>query len=143
MSVPVHKRNENKLQALSDTITMSTYLIRMCENEKIFPKKCRWTLCNKLINICLKCVIEIRQANTINVKTKEDAKKRIGLQRDVLLDFEALWSIMTVAKECYSIPNEKIEIWSNYMLIAEDTVKAWRNSDIKRHSNLLKKLEDN
>ena len=80
MSVPVFKRTENKLQALKDTITMTSYLINMCENEKIFPKKCRWTLCNKLINTCIKTVAEIRQANSISVKTKEDAEKRIGLQ---------------------------------------------------------------
>jgi hypothetical protein len=39
MSVPVFRRTENKLQALKDTITMTSYLINMCENEKIFPKK--------------------------------------------------------------------------------------------------------
>ncbi len=71
----------------------------MCvKTKKIFPKKCRWTLCNKLINTCLKTVAEIRQANSISVKTKEDAEKRIGFQKSVLLDFEAIWSIMTIAE---------------------------------------------
>lgn len=41
MSVPVHMRSENKLQALKDTLIMTSYTIKMCENEKIFPKKCR------------------------------------------------------------------------------------------------------
>ena len=138
MSVPKYRRSENKLQAITDTVNMSKYAIQMCENEKIFPKKCRWTLCNKLINTCIKTVAEIRQANSITVKTKEDAEKRIGLQKSVLLDFEAIWSIMTIAEDHYSIPNDKIAIWSNLMLTAEDKVKAWKDSDVKRYSDLLK-----
>ena len=41
MSVPAYKRSENKLQALKDTLELSAYTIHMCENDKVFPKKCR------------------------------------------------------------------------------------------------------
>ena len=60
------------------------------------------------------------------------AKERIMIQYRVLMDFEALWALMTIAFETYSIPNDKKEIWSSFMLTAEDKVKAWRNSDIRR-----------
>ena len=46
MSVPKNHRTENKLQALKETLDMVKYTIQMCENEKIFPKKCRWNLCS-------------------------------------------------------------------------------------------------
>lgn len=72
------------------------------------------------------------------MKTKEDAEKRIGLQKSVLLDFEAIWSIMTIAEDHYNIPNDKIATWSDLMLTAEDKVKAWKDSDVKRYSDLLK-----
>ena len=65
MSVPVYKRSENKLQALVDTMSMTSYTIKMCENEKIFPKKCRWTLCTRIIDNCLDSIVKIRQANKI------------------------------------------------------------------------------
>ena len=132
MSVPVNKRTENKLQALADTLTMTAYTLQMCENEKIFPKKSRWTLCNRIIDECYKAIVNIKVSNKYDMKDAEMAKKRIMLQHTVLMNFEALWALMTIAFETYSIPNDKKEIWSGLMLTAEDKVKAWRNSDIRR-----------
>lgn len=132
MSVPVPFRSENKLQALKDTLEMTSYTIHMCENEKIFPKKSRWNLCSRIIDNCLQSTIKIRQANKINAKTKEDAELRVKLQKQVLLHFEALWGLMTIAYETYSIPGEKVQHWSELLLKSENTVSAWKNSDIKR-----------
>lgn len=58
MTVPVHRRGENKLQAYKDTVAMTSYTLQMCENQKIFPKKCRWTICTKLIDYCLDSIIK-------------------------------------------------------------------------------------
>ena len=132
MSVPVNKRSENQLQALKDTIEMSAYTIHMCENEKIFPKKARYSICNRIIDACVNSVIHIKQANKYDMRIEAYAKERIMIQYRVLMDFESLWALMTIAFETYSIPNDKKDIWSGLMLIAEDKVKAWRNSDIRR-----------
>ena len=101
-----------------------------CENQKIFPKKCRWTLCTRIIDNCLDSVIKIRQANKIRPQTAEQAKYRLKLQYQVLLNFEALWGLMTVAFETYSMPSEKVGIWSKIMLAAEERVAAWRKHDM-------------
>ena len=71
MSVPVFQRSENKLQVLKDTMTMTKYTIQMCENEKVFPKKSRWTLCTRIIDTCLDSIIKIRQANKVKVETAD------------------------------------------------------------------------
>lgn len=39
MSVPLHKRSENKLDAYVKTLAMVKYTMQMIENEKLFPKK--------------------------------------------------------------------------------------------------------
>lgn len=132
MSVPVHKRSENKLQALKDTLAMTAYTVQMCENQKIFPKKCRWTLCTRIIDTCLDSVVKIRQANKIRPANIEQARLRVRLQYQVLMNFEALWGLMTVAFESYSIPAEKVGIWSQKMLTAEERVSAWRKNDMSR-----------
>ena len=131
MSVPVFRRSENKLQAYKSTIEMTKYTMHMVENEKIFPKKSRWNIGSRITDNCLDSIIKIRQANKIQVKTIEQAKFRLKLQQDVLLHFDALWSLMTIAYETYSIPSEKIEYWSNLLLTAENQVAAWRNHDRK------------
>ena len=80
MSVPTFQRSENKLQALKDTMSMTSYTIHMCENEKIFPKKCRWTLCTRIIDTCLDCIVKIRQANKVKVETADQSVYRLALQ---------------------------------------------------------------
>lgn len=109
----------------------------MCENEKIFPKKSRFTLCDRIIRECIGAVVDIRQANRYDIKEKDSAKIRIAKQYNVLMHFEALWAMMTIALETYSIPNDKKEYWSGMMLNTEKIVVAWRNSDIKRFKEIF------
>ena len=132
MSVPVFQRSENKLQALKDTMAMTKYTMQMCENEKVFPKKCRWTLCTRIIDTCLDSIIKIRQANKVKAETADTAAYRVKLQGMVLQNFEALWGLMTVAYETYSIPSERMAQWTKLMLTAEDRVSNWRKSDVDK-----------
>jgi len=132
MSVPKNKRTENKLQALKETLDMVKYTIQMCENEKIFPKKARWNLCSRIIENCLDIVAKVRQANRIDASTIPLAKMRLSLQYQVLLDFEALWGLMTIAYESYCIPSQKAGIWSSLTLAAENRVIGWRKHDMER-----------
>lgn len=136
MSVPVYRRSENKLEAYKLTMTMIKYTLQMLENEKIFPKKSRWNLCSRIMDTCLDCAIKIHQSNKIQPKIVEEAEKRLELQKDVLLNFEALWCLMTIAYESYSIPSEKMEIWGDHLLNAENKVKAWHSGDIKRFKEI-------
>ena len=132
MSVPVYRRSENKLEAYKLTMTMIKYTLQMVENEKIFPKKSRWNLCSRIMDTCLDSAIKITQSNKIQPKNIEDAKRRLELQNDVIMNFEALWCLMTIAYESYSIPSHKIEVWCNLLLDAEDKTTAWHKSDMKR-----------
>lgn len=138
MSVPLHRRSENKLDAYVKTLAMVKYTMQMIENEKLFPKKSRWNLVSKIADNCLDSLTEIRQANKIQAKTEEQAKFRLELQFDVLLHFDALWGLMTVAYESYCIPSNKIETWCNLLQDAEDKVSAWRRYDTKRFSEEFK-----
>ena len=124
MSVPVFRHSENKLQVYKSTVEMIKYTMQMIENDKIFPKKSRWNIGSRITENCLDSLIKIRQANKIQPKTIEQAKFRLKLQQDALLHFDALWSMMTIAYETYSIPSEKVETWSNFLLTAENQLTA-------------------
>lgn len=138
MSVPVYRRSENKLDAYVKTKEMVKYTMHMIENEKLFPKKSRWNLASRISDNCLDSITKVRQANKIQPKTVGQAKYRLKLQFDVLLHFEALWSLLTVAYETYCIPSDKIETWCNLLQDAEDKVSAWRRYDTKRFSEEFK-----
>ena len=129
MSVLLNHRSENKLQAYADTLRLVTYTVRMCENEHIFPKKCRWTLCSKILENCFDSLVKIKQANKIRPTTAEQAKFRLKLELQILLNFDALWTLIDIAANAYEIPKEKVGIWSQLMLTADNRVMAWRKND--------------
>lgn len=134
MSVPVYKRSENKLQALSDTIAAASYVIKMCENDKIFPKKTRWSMGSRIIDECISAVVHVRTANKIKIVDEDTFKKRTDLQRQVLLEFEHLWGIMDLAVSIYSIPMDKVGVFSSLLLKAEGCVYNWMRSDIRKYT---------
>lgn len=137
MSVPVWKRSENKLQAIVDVTKMCAYAMQMCENEKVIPKKCRWYLCTEIMKTCIHLTTYVRQINKLRIdKDIESAELRMKYHTKAMLELEALWSEMTIAKEMYNVPNEKIDFWSQLALKADDSLSAWRNSDRKRVKEL-------
>lgn len=139
MSVPFGKRKkkDTSLQAEQDLRKVIVYTINMCENSKIFPKKCRWTLCNRIIDSCLSAFTNIRIANETDMSIGPDfASYRLSKEDDLLDEITKLWQLMTVAKECYNIPNEKIQTWSDMMYKADIEIRAWNKSDIKKSKEL-------
>ena len=136
MTVPVYKRSPNKLQALKDTMTMAIYTIQMCENSHIFPKKSRWNICSRIMDCCIDSIVKIKQANKLRNNTEEQCKKRIELQNKVIMNFTALWSLMELAYNVYSIPSEKVGYWSELMLVADEKVAAWHKSDMEKLKTL-------
>ena len=140
MSVPFGKRSKNPFQAEKDLREVVIYTIKMCENEKIFPKKCRWALCNRIIDNCINALTNIRNANETDMsKSTALAEYRINKEYDLLDNISNLWQLMTIAKECYSIPNDKIQTWSDKMYKADCTVRSWHRSDVKKFNELKNK----
>ena len=43
MSVLKSKRDESRLEVESKSIELAVYTIKACNNEKIFPKRTRWS----------------------------------------------------------------------------------------------------
>ena len=139
MSVPVFKRTPNKLQAYKDTLDLVTYTIKLCNDNKTFPRPAKWNIVNTLYDKSLECLIEIRRANKIKGDNAKSAEERLSLQYNVILNFDALWVLMDLAKETFNIDSDKMDKWTSLMLNAENCVSAWRKSDkekFKKEFNL-------
>lgn len=72
MSVPEGKRTESKLAFQTKAIELADYTTTICNNNKIFPKRDRWMITNRIIDkvvTILECTYE---ANDVYVSAKED-----------------------------------------------------------------------
>ena len=136
MSVLKSKRDESRLEVESKSIELAVYTIKACNNEKIFPKRTRWSLANKIVD----CVVEVNNniynANDIYVLTQEDFKDRMELQRSALKLVRDLPPMIALAYEVHGIDGRKINHWIKLVIEVRDLIKKWHKADYKRFKDI-------
>lgn len=77
MSVVESKREEGKLRAATKAKELAVYTIRICSNEKNFPKRYRWCLTNEIVRAALQINCCIEKANSVRYKNATEGELEI------------------------------------------------------------------
>ena len=125
MSVHKNDRKPNPLQALTEAKVLVNYTLDMTENTKLFNKGLRYGITQQITNVCYDIIRHIESANIIYVNSPETALDREQEQRNAIKDLATLHSFMTIAKERYHLPSDKIYKWSTQYEIAGSYLGAW------------------
>lgn len=64
MSVVKSKRGKSKFEVLVKANKLAAFTIRICSNEKNFPKRYRWTITSKIVNEAIDICRYIRKAKS-------------------------------------------------------------------------------
>ena len=64
MSVVKSKRGKSKFEVLVKANELAAFTIRICSNEKNFPKRYRWAITSKIVNEAIDICRYIRKANS-------------------------------------------------------------------------------
>jgi len=134
LSVPEGKRTESKLEVQTRARELAVYTVSICGNEKVFPKRDRWAITNRIVNTALTIMEEIDMANDIRVSTKGDFEIRRKSQTIALVSTAKLLGLMDLAYIKYNIPSTKIRYWTQLVVNLRQLIIAWRQSDKKRYS---------
>jgi len=76
MSVVQSKRGQGELEVLTKARELATYTIKICTNEKSFPKRYRWCITNKIVENAIEINSNIGKANDVYVTDGEDYRLR-------------------------------------------------------------------
>ena len=60
------------------------HTLQLTNNTKLFPKKVRFTLCQRMQNLSIQILHDIIAANEIYSRTVAEMNTRLGLQKEVL-----------------------------------------------------------
>ena len=60
------------------------HTLTLTNNANLFPKKVRFTLCQRMQNLSIQILHDIIAANEIYPQTGGEAKRRLDLQQEVL-----------------------------------------------------------
>lgn len=133
MAVPEGKRTQSKLEVQTKARELANYTTTICSNEKIFPKRERWMLTNRIVNTVLTIMEEVDTANDIYVSTKVDFDLRRTSQTIALSYTARLLGLMQLAYEKYNIEDKRIKYWTQLVVDTRELIKKWRQSDSNRY----------
>lgn len=136
MSVPSSKRGIGKLEIITKVRALRAWTIKICSNEKNFPKRYRWCLTNDIIKDTNELSSLLIQANAVKVETIEDKNRRRTRQKMALELTEALLDNISVAYELFHIDSDRIEYWTAEIVLIQNIIRNWMRSDLERYKDI-------
>ena len=136
MSVVKSKRSEGHLTVIVKANDLATYTIKVCSNEKNFPKHYRWCITSKIVESALDINNNITMANAVFVSDKSDYELRKKFQNKAIAASYALLSMMDIAYRTFGIKSETIEYWTGLVIDVQNYLRNWKKSDAERYKDI-------
>ena len=136
MAVVKSKRKEGEISVITKARELAVYTVRVCNNEKNFPKRHRWILNNYIVGSAIEIHRNIRKANSVFVKTESDLAIRRKFQNIALAEVDALLGDMDIAYELFKIDSNRIRHWTGLIWDVQNLLRSWRNKDFERYKSL-------
>lgn len=136
MTVPKSKREQGKLAVITKSRNLRKYTIKICSNEKSFPKRYRWCLTNQIVKTTNEISNLIIQANAVKVENVNDKQRRLERQKIALELSESLLDDITVSYELFHIESKRISYWTGEIITLQNLLRNWIRSDKERYKNI-------
>ena len=138
MSVPEGLRGTGRLEVIEKALDLADYTITITENPKIFLPEYQKALTDDINRIALAIYIDAWTANNILVRNAEDFAERKRLQERAARNCNNLLALMQLAQKVFHLKLKRIQFWGEKTLNVRNLLRAWKESDYKRYSSLLK-----
>lgn len=139
MSVRSGDRTQGKLQVLDLATKLCTYTMKMCKNEKHFPKSQRWLLTSRITGEALDAMTCIRRANATLVDGPDMEIRhdfRSAQQTEAHGHLCALYSLIDVAYNLHEgLGEDSVRYWTEMIRDTDEKLKAWIRSDQKSYTD--------
>jgi len=133
MSVPESKRAEGELKVITKSRELTARTLRICSNEKHFPKRLRWCFTSHICKECNEMLSAIIKANSVYVLTEEDAQLRIRYWREALAFSSSFAMYIDLAMEMAEVKLDTIRSWRVELEEVRNLIRSRINSETKRY----------
>lgn len=133
MSVVSSKRGVGRLAVFTKANDLAAFTIRICSNEKNFPKHYRWCVTSKIVDAALDINNYITMANSVYVQSENDIALRHQFQQKAIASSYALLSMIDIAYRTFGIDSAKIDHWTGMILEVQNLLRNWKKSDKDRY----------
>lgn len=136
MSVPVHKRCENKLEVIVQARELAYYTLKILKNENNFDPAFRFSMRQDLEWYAKAIHADVFRANDILVKTREDAERRSKLQRTAAENCNLFLASLDLAQRVYHSDGDRMENWTKQIVNVRSLIRKWAASDAERFKEI-------
>lgn len=139
MSVVKSKQSEGRLLVVTKSRTLAEYTLRICANEKNFPKRYRWCLTAKIVDSAMNISNGVNMANSVYVRDETDYALRKRYQTQALAETYALLSMIDIAYHAYNLETARVEYWARLIYDVQNLIRNWRKAEIEKHDRMIMK----
>ena len=125
------KQESNDLKVVIKSKELAVHTIKVTSNCNKFPKKYRFTLCDKMQNKSMNIYELLLEANRVNLS---DIKTRNELQTKAILNCDELLFYIEMCLQLNIIQPNSAEYWSKLVSDIKFMTIKWRTKDKERYS---------
>lgn len=123
------KQANDDLKVIIKAKELAVHTVRLTSNCNKFPKKYRFTLCDKMQNKALVIYELLMEANRTLLTNKSE---RVGLQTKAITNCDELSFYIELCLELNIIASNSAEYWSRLVSDIKFMTIAWRTKDKER-----------
>lgn len=123
------KQAKEDLQVIVKAKSLTVHTIKVTSNCKKFPKKYRFTLCDRMQNKAMTIYESLLEANRTLLSNKSE---RSNLQTKAILNCDELLFYIEMCLELQIIQPNSAEYWSGLVSDIKHMTIAWRTKDKNR-----------
>lgn len=135
MSVVKSKQSEGKLVVVTKARDLAEYTLKICSNEKNFPKRYRWCLTGKIVESAVNIHNGVNMANSVFVKDDSDYLLRKSYQTRALAETYSLLGMVDIAYKTYGLESSRVEYWTRLIKDVQALIRNWRKAECEKHDN--------
>ena len=128
---------QGELTIVGKAKDLVNHTLTVTNNSKLFPKKVRFTICQRMQNISLQILHDILAANEIFPDNRQKMEQRQDLQKEVLTNCKVFLSLLDIALEQGYVDIRRCEYWTGLTTDVKNMAAAWRKKDAERFTRQL------
>lgn len=136
MSVVASKRGLGHLAVSTKANELASYTIKICSNEKNFPKRYRWCLTEKIVDSAIAISVNVTMGLSVVITCSEDYQTRRQYQNKALAKTYSLLSLIDIAYLSFGVKDSRVQYWTGLITEVQVLIRGWREADHKRYKHL-------
>lgn len=135
MSVVSGLRGEGDLKVITESGKLCDYTLQITSTEKHFPKRYRWSITNRIVQLTLDIDDHLIHANSIYVRSEEDSARRQRHQLEALELTYVLLRNIDRAYRRFGVGSFNVEHWTGLIKELQRLIRGWYTKDKKRYAD--------